>query len=46
MVRDFGKALNSGAYLKELKRTRIGPFKLENALSVSEVIEKMKNENS
>jgi len=31
---DFGKALNSGAYLASLKRTRIGTFLLENALDI------------
>lgn len=29
---DFGKALNSGAYLSELRRTKIGDFSVENAL--------------
>ena len=33
---DFGKALNSGAYLASLCRTRIGKFKLEDALSIEE----------
>lgn len=31
---DFGKALGSGAYLSQLRRTRIGEFKIEDALSV------------
>jgi tRNA pseudouridine55 synthase len=31
---DFGKALNSGAYLSELRRTRIGEYKVEDALSI------------
>ena len=31
IARDFGKALNSGAYLNELRRTRIGEFKVEDA---------------
>ncbi|WP_299127898.1 tRNA pseudouridine(55) synthase TruB [uncultured Winogradskyella sp.] len=30
---DFGKALNSGAHLSVLRRTRIGDFKVENALT-------------
>ncbi len=31
LARDFGEALNTGAYLSKLCRTRIGEFKLENA---------------
>ena len=31
---DFGKALNSGAYLSGLRRTRIGEYKVEDALSI------------
>jgi tRNA pseudouridine55 synthase len=31
---DFGRALNSGAYLKSLCRTKIGEFDLKNALTV------------
>lgn len=37
LVRDFGKALGTGAYLAELCRTRIGPFKLEDALEIDEI---------
>ena len=33
---DFGKALNSGAYLSELRRTHIGDYKVENALSIED----------
>lgn len=33
IARDFGLALNSGAYLDSLCRTKIGHFSLENALS-------------
>lgn len=29
---DFGKALNSGAYLSKLRRTKIGDFNVENAI--------------
>ncbi|HAH59601.1 MAG TPA: hypothetical protein DCL86_15770 [Bacteroidales bacterium] len=31
MARDFGEALNSGAHLTALRRTRIGEFKLAEA---------------
>ena len=40
LVRDFGKLCNSGAYMKALRRTRIGEFRVENALSIKEFIEK------
>lgn len=36
IARDFGLALNSGAHLIELERTRIGEFRLEDALNVNE----------
>ncbi len=35
---DFGKAVNSGAYLTELCRTEIGDFKLENAWELPALI--------
>jgi len=34
LVNDVGEKLGCGAYLKTLKRTRIGNFRLENALTV------------
>ncbi len=37
LARDFGLALGVGAYLSELCRTRIGDFKLEDALTLDEV---------
>lgn len=37
IARDFGNALGVGSYLTELCRTRIGPFRLEDAVSVDEV---------
>ena len=39
LAHDFGKALNSGAHLTELRRTRIGDFKIEDAISPEEFIE-------
>ncbi len=38
IARDLGNALGVGAYLSELCRTRIGTFKLENAVPIDEVI--------
>lgn len=37
IARDFGNALGVGAYLTELCRTRIGSFRLEDALTIDEV---------
>ncbi|MGV6845774.1 MAG: tRNA pseudouridine(55) synthase TruB [Lutibacter sp.] len=34
LAHDFGKALNSGAYLAALRRTQIGDFNVENAYSI------------
>jgi tRNA pseudouridine55 synthase len=39
LAHDFGKALNSGAYLTELCRTSVGPFLLEDAWPLEELIE-------
>ena len=36
LARDYGKALNSGAYLTELVRTRIGSFDVTEAISIEE----------
>jgi len=36
LANDFGKQLDCGAYLSSLCRTRIGEFKLEDALSIEE----------
>lgn len=36
LARDFGKALNSGAYLEALCRTSVGNYKLENAMEISD----------
>lgn len=38
LANDFGRALNSGAYLEELCRTRIGAFDLSQSLSIDEAI--------
>lgn len=37
IARDFGNALGVGAYLTDLCRTRIGTFRLEDALSIDEI---------
>lgn len=45
LAHDFGKALNSGAYLKSLCRTAIGDFKLADALSLEDTIKKIEAAN-
>jgi tRNA pseudouridine55 synthase len=37
LARDFGQALETGAYLSQLCRTRIGPYLLKDALTLDEV---------
>lgn len=44
LVRDFGEALGSGAYLSALCRTRIGEFSLENAMGLVEFERMISNE--
>lgn len=44
LAHDFGKALNSGAYLNSLRRTRSGDFLLGDALSVEEVLTLIENQ--
>ena len=40
---DFGKALNSGAHLSALRRTKIGNFSVENASSIEDFIKNLEN---
>ncbi len=40
LANDFGKTLNSGAHLKSLRRTRIGAYHIDDAMSIDE-LEKM-----
>lgn len=37
LARDLGKYLNSGAYLKELRRTKVGDFSIEDAISIADL---------
>ncbi len=43
LVSDFGKALNNGAYLSKLTRTRSGDFNLEDAYEVADLVAFLKN---
>jgi tRNA pseudouridine55 synthase len=38
LVHDFGKALNNGAYLSNLRRTRSGNYKVSDAWEVTELV--------
>lgn len=35
LARDYGKAMDSGAFMSSLRRTRIGDFQVDNALTIS-----------
>lgn len=37
LARDFGTELNSGAYLSKLRRTRIGDFRIEDAMTIDQL---------
>lgn len=41
---DFGKALENGAYLSKLRRTKIGKFSVENAMSVDTFTQQLSGE--
>lgn len=45
LAHDLGSALNSGAYLTALCRTKIGAYRLEDAWNLSELIEAIKKNN-
>lgn len=44
LANDFGKALNSGAHLSVLRRTKIGDFDVKNAVGVEEFIKSLPSE--
>lgn len=44
LAHDFGKALNSGAHLSVLRRTKIGDFSVDHAISVDAFIDSLKKE--
>lgn len=43
LAHDFGQALGCGAYLSSLRRTRIGDYLVEDALTIDDLIAGMKN---
>tara|TARA_B110000027_G_scaffold9303_1_gene8262 strand:- start:1477 stop:2172 length:696 start_codon:yes stop_codon:yes gene_type:complete len=42
LANDYGKALNSGAHLSTLRRTRIGEFNIEHAISIEDFEKQIK----
>ena len=42
LARDLGEKLHSGAHLSGLRRTRIGPYKIDKAISLENFIENLK----
>ena len=44
LAHDFGKALNSGAHLSALRRTRIGNFKVEDGQTIEEFLDSLTSE--
>ncbi len=42
LAHDFGKALNSGAYLAALRRTKIGDFDVKNAQTIEQFLEELR----
>ncbi len=46
LANDFGKKLNSGAYLQQLTRTKIGDFRLEDAYELDELLELIHKERA
>jgi tRNA pseudouridine55 synthase len=45
LARDFGLEVGSGAYLSELRRTKIGDFSVDNAETVDNMVQKIKDSN-
>ena len=43
LARDIGERLNSGAYLKALRRTRVGDTRVEDCWTIERFLEKIKD---
>lgn len=43
LARDFGEAVESGAHLSSLRRTRVGNYRIEEALSIEEAVEQIRS---
>ncbi len=44
LANDFGKALNSGAHLSKLRRTKIGEFHVDNSVTIENFIKNIRTE--
>ncbi len=44
LARDLGEYLKSGAYLSELRRTKVGQFRIEDAISIEELEKRISGE--
>jgi tRNA pseudouridine55 synthase len=44
IANDFGKVLNAGAYLNSLRRTQIGPYRVEDAMSIEGFCSQVNNQ--
>ena len=42
LARDLGSILDSGAHITGLRRTRIGPYHVDNAISIENFLENLK----
>lgn len=43
LARDFGEAMNSGAHLTALRRTRVGDYTIDDAMSLDQALELIKD---
>lgn len=46
LAHDFGKTLNSGAHLSVLRRTKIGDFHVNNAITIDTFIQQLDSQNT
>ena len=46
LVRDFGELLGTGAYLSKLVRTRIGPYTIEEAHQLEDLVQQASESSS
>jgi tRNA pseudouridine55 synthase len=43
LINDYGELLETGAYLKELRRTRIGPFDIKDSMTLDDFLKGLAN---
>jgi tRNA pseudouridine55 synthase len=44
LAKDLGEKLGAGGYLKELVRTQVGGYKLENAFQLEQLVDQINSE--